>query len=88
MILGGLVSLVTFVLEQYVSLLPNADADLVSNISSGTEGFRSALETINWFFPVDVALLFISFIFIFQGSIFLFKIIKYIAGMLSFGILK
>jgi len=83
-----LVSFITGSVEFVLSILPTADSNIIAQISESTLFFRNALISINWLFPVDTALLVFSSIFVIQLSLFLFKIIKYVAGIISVGLLK
>jgi hypothetical protein len=88
MILNAIISFFVSIIQWIVGLLPNADSSIVSYISSSTASFRSAMVSINWFFPTDTALQVFSIIFIIQGGVLLFKIVKYIGGALTGGALK
>jgi hypothetical protein len=88
MICTTIISWILNVIEILLSLLPNVDPTTITAISSYTTSFRSALTSINWFFPVNTALFFLTLIFGIQIALFLFKIIRYIAGVLTVGILK
>jgi len=88
MVWNTLVSWVSNALEILISLLPNANASILAKISEYNDDFRLALENINWFFPVDLALIFLGMIFVIQFSIFGFRLLKYVAGILTVGVLK
>jgi len=88
MIFTQIINWVSGALNIIISLLPNADSGIISTITTYNTQFRSALVNINWFFPVDTALTFLGIVFVIQGIILSFKIIKYVAGVLTAGILK
>jgi len=88
MIFSTILSWVTDALGLLIGLLPDVDVDIVTEIISYNTQFREMLTAINWFFPVNIALAFLGIIFIIQLSLFLFKLVKYIAGVLTVGILK
>jgi len=88
MIFNAIVTFITGAVNFVIGILPDANTDVVDLIYSTILSLRTALTTIDWFFPVNTALLVLSAIFVIQGSIFTWKIIKYVAGVLSVGILK
>ena len=69
MVFNTIVSWVVSALGIVISLLPNVDAGIVATITGYNTQFRDALSNINWFFPVDTALFFLSIIFIIQYSL-------------------
>jgi len=88
MIFNAIVNFIVGVLNFIIALLPDADSGILDLITGTTEGFRHAMSSISWFFPVDTALLVLSAMFVIQAGVFLFKLIRYVAGVLSVGILK
>lgn len=71
-----------------VSLLPTADVDILGIITGSVADFRSSLITINWFFPVNLALAFLSIVFSIEALLFLWKSARYIIGLFTFGVTK
>lgn len=88
MIFETIITWVTNALELIISILPMADSAIITQINAYTNTFRSLLSGINWFFPVNTALLFLSLMFVIQTSVLSFKLIRYVAGVLTAGILK
>jgi len=88
MITQTIINFFVTVITAIVGLLPNADSGITSQITSNLSAFRTALTSINWFFPVDTALTFMGLIFVIEASIFLWKLIRYIAGIFTLGVLK
>jgi len=78
------VTMVSFILD----FLPDVDTNVSDTITSSVTGFRDALTNINWFFPVDTTLQFLSTIFVIESLIFLWKLIRYIGGIFTLGALK
>jgi len=88
MIFNGIITFLSNSLNFMLRLLPDADAAVTAQITGYSTGFRAALGNINWFFPVDTALAFLATVFIIQGVLFLYKTVRYIAGIFTAGILK
>jgi len=88
MIFNSLISFITNGIAVILQLLPNADSATTTAISSSLSSFKSILAQVNWFFPVDTALQFLAIIFTIEAGIFLWKMIRYIAGLFTMGITK
>jgi len=88
MIGNAILSLVNSVTLYILGLLPDADQEVITQFSSQISQFRQMLEDINWFFPVDTFLIFMSIIITIELAISLFKLVRWIASMVSFGIVK
>ena len=78
----------TLLINFLLSLFPASDINIVNSITEFLSGFRQAMSAISWFFPVNTALSFLAIIFTIEASIFLFKLIRWIASNISVGVLK
>jgi len=88
MIFDSIISVALDAFSLIINLLPDADQDIVNAINNGLTSFKSLMESINWFFPVDTAVYLVSISFSVIFAISLFKLIRYIAGIFTFGVLK
>jgi hypothetical protein len=88
MIFDTLISLGITGLQFIIGLFPAADPNVVAFINNGVTSFRAALISVNWFFPVDTLLQVLGYMFIIEAAMLLIKLIRYIAGVLTVGVLK
>jgi len=88
MIFNVIVSFFVIALQFIVNLFPTADTGVISFITNGVASFRSALISINWFFPVDTLLQVLGYMFIIEAAVLFIKLGRYIAGVFTMGVLK
>ena len=86
MIWYSLLSLLSGLMFLLTALLPAASSTTTAAITNGVSGFRSALISINWFFPIDTALSFIAIMFSIEAILLAWKVGRWIAGIVSVGV--
>jgi len=83
MILEALLTFAVSIVNALISILPNADMDVVSNLESAIADFISRIESANQFLPVHTILQVISVILAVEGAILSFKLAKWAIRNLS-----
>jgi hypothetical protein len=88
MILDGLMFIAFSLMGMVMELLPNADPTTTTYISSQFGVLKSALNTINWFFPVDQLYIVLGFVFVIEFYGLTSKILFWILENVSLGLFK
>lgn len=88
MIFAGIQAFALYVLNIVLSLFPTADAEIVSQITSGLAPFKSAVATANWFFPVGTFFTILGIVFSVEFGIFSYKLVLFLARNISLGFFK
>lgn len=77
-----------FLLILLLTPLPDTDPAIVSMISSNMTVFIGYLQTANFFFPVTTLGVILTAIFSMETGLLTWKLIKWIASIISIGIIK
>jgi hypothetical protein len=88
MIIDGLITIIYTLLHSLAVLFPQADPATIAEITGKVAGFRTAMAGVAWLFPVDLLFKFLGLIITIEGSVSLFKLIKWIASNLTVGLVK
>jgi len=88
MILDGIIFVASSLFGAILELLPEANPETVSYISSQFSSLKGALNTINWFFPIDQLYIVLGFVFVIETFSFSSKILFWILENVSFGLFK
>lgn len=87
-IMYNLITSAEILISLLVSPLPNTDLAIVSQIQSSLTAFVGYLQTANFFFPVTVLGGVLASIFSMELILFTWKLIRWIASIISVGIVK
>lgn len=75
-------------IEAVISLFPLADAATVTQIATQWTQFRSSLSAVDYLFPTSFFFALVSSVFIIEGSIFTFKVVRYVLSHITLGLVK
>lgn len=88
MILDTIIIINVKLLMTIIELFPSADISVLSYIQSNLSGLKSALSSLNWFFPVDQLFLVLGYIFVIETISLFSKVLFWITENVSLGIFK
>lgn len=83
MIFSGIITLLYNIFSFILSFFPDADTAVSSLISSSIYNAKLQLVNYNWIFPVDMFYILLNASLILLGFLLLFRIIRWIASILS-----
>jgi hypothetical protein len=88
MITDAFFTLSNTIFSAVLELLPNADMTIVTYIGSQMNGLKTALNSINWFFPMDTLFMVLGFVIAIELISLTLKIIFWVTENISIGLFK
>jgi hypothetical protein len=88
MIIQGLITFTTGIALFLINLLPVANSVTLDDISNFSTGFKNVLVSANYIFPIDTLLTFLGIVFTCEAVVFSFKLYRWIATLVSGGLIK
>jgi len=75
-------------LSFFIQLFPQADSNIVSQITTTLTSFRSYSSDASWIFPLDLFFPLLTTVIIIEFFINTFKLFRWLASIVTFGIIK
>jgi len=88
MIFTAISSFVLGLLALLLTLLPDADAGVLTDLETGLEPFRGMLAGANWLFPVSTFLGFLGMVLAIELIMFGYKSVMWLLRNVSLGFFK
>lgn len=88
MIIDAIITVIVSILAIFISIFPNANQTIITNITYYSTSFRLLMSAVDWIIPVSTLFTLFGYIFIIEFSLLTFKTIKYLASTVSGGLIK
>jgi len=88
MIIDALIFVAIAFLSFFVRFFPQANSAVVSQITDSVTSFRNYASGAAWLFPLDLLFPLLTTVILIEFLINGFKLIRWLASIISFGIIK
>ena len=88
MIFDALISFMTWQITTVLNFFPNSDTNVENFLNSKLSDFNTYMGGAAWILPMDTFLTALTIFITITSVYFTYRLIRYVAGVLSLGVLK